>query len=322
MADASARPPCAGKAHLWGALAAALTVACFDDSSHVSRSPDGRAELSRDAPIPSRKAAHLGTWVWRKETVLGGDERQTLIDFARRRGVTDLYVAIADEYETPEGLHALADLLRGARQAHIQLTWVCGDPTWALSTHHAGALAMIDWAVRVNALLREQSLPPIFALQYDVEPYLLPEWKAAPETVEPQYLALLAKLRDATRAASFELWLDLPFWLDERSFQGTPLGKLAIRSADGIVIMAYRSTAEGIVDKATALLGEPDARARSVVVAIETSCREEPLTTLCGISPPALDRTLSEVQGRLGSFEAFAGLAVHPYEGWRALSPR
>jgi hypothetical protein len=259
--------------------------------------------------------------VWRKETVLNANERQRLLDFATEEGITELYVAIADEYEASEGLAALAELVRRARQVNIKIFWVCGDPSWALTARHARALAVIEWADRINALLRNMALPEIRGLQYDVEPYRLSEWKASPSIVEPQYAALLAELRSATEAAGFELWLDVPFWLGQRTFQGTTLGRLAVGASDGIVIMAYRNTVTGIVEKATDLLRDSDAKTRSVVVAMETGCREEPVTTLCGISATTLDSARVEIRKRLGSFDAFAGLAVHPYEGWRGLSP-
>jgi hypothetical protein len=262
----------------------------------------------------------VGTWVWRKETVLRANERQKLLEFAQKKKITELYVAVADDYEEPDGLAALGDLVGRARESHIELFWVCGDPSWALSERHVRALSVIGWAIRINTLLQKQSLPAIRGLQYDVEPYLVPAWKASPGSVEPQYASLLVKLRDATHSAGFELWLDVPFWFEERTFQATSLGQLAVRSSDGIVIMAYRNTAAGIVDKATDLLRDPYARARSIVVAVETSCREVPVTTLCGISAAGLDSAMGEMGERLRTFDAFAGLAVHPYEGWRELS--
>jgi hypothetical protein len=264
----------------------------------------------------------MGTWVWREETVRNASERQKLLEFARTKKVTELYVAIADDYEAPDGLAALGDLVRRAQASHIELFWVCGDPSWALSERHARALSVIDWAIRVNTLLQKQSLPAIRGLQYDVEPYLVPAWQASPGSVELQYASLLAKLRDATKSAGLELWLDVPFWFEERTFQDASLGQLAVRSSDGIVIMAYRSTAAGIVDKATDLLRDPYARARSVVVAMETSCREAPVTTLCGMTGAGLDSAMGEIGRRLRSFDAFAGLAVHPYEGWSEISSR
>jgi hypothetical protein len=250
--------------------------------------------------------------------VLDSAERQELVIFAQEKGITELYIAVEDELEVGEGFAALADLVRRAARAHIQLFWVAGDPSWARSEHHASALAVVGWAARINALLRAASLPEIRALQYDVEPYLLPEWPS--ERVEDQYATLLAKLRSATRDAGFELWLDVPFWLEQRTFRGTSLGRVAMRSSDGIVVMAYRSSAIDVAGKAMSFLGDADAKPRSVVVALETSCREPPSTTLCGASAVKLDSELEDVQARLVSFGALGGLAVHPYEGWRTIA--
>jgi hypothetical protein len=302
-------------------VAVALTAACAGRTSSVATPPGGPAVASASTPTIRRGDARLGTWVWRKETVMNAKERQRLLDFAKEKGITELYVAIADEYEASEGLAALAELVRGARQLDIEIVWVCGDPSWALSARHVRALAVVERANRINALLRNLALPEIRSLQYDIEPYRLPEWKASPAIVEPQYGALLVELRMATQAAGFELWLDVPFWLGQRTVQGTSLGRLAVGASDGLVIMAYRNTVAGIVEKATDLLRDSDAKTRSVVVAMETGCREEPVTTLCGISATALEAARVEIRKRLGSFDAFAGLAVHPYEGWRDLSP-
>jgi hypothetical protein len=304
-----------------GLLAAALATACVGRTSNLPSRGAAGERAAVEAPTPRRNEGRLGTWVWRKQAVLDPRERQTLLEFAHEKGVTELYVAVADEYETPEGFAALADLVRRAATSQVELLWVCGDPSWALSAHHARALAVVKWAVRVNTLLQGQALPPIRALQFDVEPYLLPEWRASPEIVAPEYASLLAKIRDATHAAGLELWLDIPFWFPQKVFQDMPLGRLAVRSSDGIVVMAYRNTVAEIADKATSLLHEPEARARSVVVALETSCSEPPATTMCGASGATLDSALDELRVRLGGSDAFAGLAVHHYEVWRDLPP-
>jgi hypothetical protein len=299
-------------------VAVALAPACVDHAAPLASSPvAARPDGATRSPPPVSQRPRLGTWAWRKRSVLDSGERQDLVTFAQEKGITDLYIAVADEYEVGDGFAALTDLVRRAERAHVQLFWVAGDPSWALSEHHASALAVVDWAVRVNALLRAASLPEIRALQYDVEPYLLPEWPS--EAVEAQYATLLAKVRSATQDAGFELWLDVPFWLEQRAFRATSLGRVAVRSSDGIVVMAYRSSAADVAGKAMSFLGDADAKARSVVVALETSCREPAPTTFCGVSAAKLDSGLADVHDRLASFATFGGLAVHPYEGWRAI---
>src|SRR5580692_12168150 len=75
-------------------VAVALTAACAGRTSSVAPPPGGPAVPSASTPTIRRGDARLGTWVWRKETVMNAKERQRLLDFAKEKGITELYVAI------------------------------------------------------------------------------------------------------------------------------------------------------------------------------------------------------------------------------------
>jgi hypothetical protein len=257
----------------------------------------------------------MGTWVWKKERLLDPGERGALLDFAKARGLSAIYVAQAAEFQSSPGLDALADFLRRADSIGAHVTWVSGDPSWALDAHHAAALAMVQRAAQLNERLRAASLPEVRSLQFDVEPYLLAEWKERPEVVEQQYVGLLASLRRATQDAGLALWVTVPFWFGHQAFGGSTLDREALRHADGVVIMAYRSNVADVARTAQEVL-EHDTAACRVVVAVETSCREPAETTMCGTSAPALDGALGEIRNRLGRFPSFGGLAVHQYDDW------
>jgi hypothetical protein len=295
------------------ALVSSLLLACVNLGC-IS----GEARPPSAARAYERPKAHLGTWVWQKQTVLDAERRSALLAFAEARGISELFVAIADDFEAGPGFEAFAELVRGAQRQHLDVLWVAGDPSWARTDKHARALDVVAWAVRINRALRARSLPAVRGLQYDVEPYLLPEWSSG--RVEEQYAALLDELRTATREAGLDLLLAVPFWLGERSARGTSLGIVAARASDELVVMAYRSNASAVADKATPLLRLPEARPRSILVAVETSCREPAQTTLCGVSSAELDATLAQVGARLGGEQAFGGLAVHDYPGWLAIT--
>ena len=292
-----------------GAIAVALALSCAA-AACASSSGLGRRDTTT-------RSAGTGTWVWRKERLLDAGERKALLDFARAHRVTALYVADAAELRGPPGFDALADFVRRAHVLDADVAWVGGDPSWGLDAHHASALALVDRAAGVNDRLRAASLPQIRSVQFDVEPYLLPEWKERPDTIARQYVALLASLRQATEAAGVALWVTIPFWFGEQAFDGTTLDREVLRYSDGVVIMAYRSTAAGVAQAAEEVLRHADAIGCRVVVALETSCREPPETTMCGASAAALDDALAEVRSRLGRFPSLAGLAVHQYDDWR-----
>jgi hypothetical protein len=289
-----------------GAVAPPKDAGVVDATAAATRVP-----IARAGPAKRR----LATWVWREEAVLDRTRRRDVLRFAQEKGVTDIYLAAVADYEEPDGFAALADLSEQAERDGVTLDWVCGDPNWARSDRHDAALAVVDWALRVNARLQRAGLREIRVLQFDIEPYLLPGWTSTPGQVQAQYIALLAKLRDATRKAGFEYWLTVPFWFEQQSFQGRTLGSLAIQSSDGIVIMAYRNTATGVAEKAASLLIDAATQNRLAVVAIETGCREPPATTWCGTA-------LDEIHGRLAPFGSLAGLAVHSYDDWSTAPSR
>ena len=116
---------------------------------------------SRDA-APSPCSRGLGTWVWKKESVLDAGEREELVQFARVRGVSTLYLADAAEFLAAPGFDGLADLVGRAHRFHADVAWVNGDPSWALDAHHGTALGLIERASRASERApcqRQPSLP-------------------------------------------------------------------------------------------------------------------------------------------------------------------
>lgn len=261
------------------------------------------------------------TWVWTSETVLVLEQRRALLAFAQAHRVNALYLQYSPKYEETAGFSEVAEFLRQARTLGIDVTLVAGDPRWALTLHHATALALIDNTGRLNRRLAEAGAPKVRAVQYDVEPYLLAEWKTQPMTVEPQYANLLVKLHEAAKREGLELWLTLPFWFEHHRFGSTTLDRLALDVADGIVVMAYRDTLTRVVRAAQALLEHANAVGRPVVVAIETSCRQPPEITFCSASQRELESALTAIQANLSRFRVFSGIAVHQYAYWRELLP-
>jgi hypothetical protein len=262
----------------------------------------------------------LATWVWQKQAVLDPEERARLLAFAVGRGVDLLYVAEASDYEDARGWGALADLVRRAASQGIRIHLVGGDPSWARQEHHASAVSLIERVARLNERLRLASLPEIRGVQYDVEPYTLADWHSSPGTLEPQYAALLGKLRISAQKAGVELWMTIPFWFSHHPFGETTLDRAILDAADGVVVMAYRTTPAGVTRASEELLGHAHERGRPVVVALEIGCAVSKDATLCGITLPELRGALDEIRAALKRFDSFAGLAVHAYAAWHALA--
>jgi nucleotide-binding universal stress UspA family protein len=297
------------------AICGALAACALEMASCSARAGQGSAHAS---PAKVRGVAHLATWVWQKQAVLDPAERTILLAFAVAQGVDLLYVADANEYEDA-GFDALADLMRRAALVGIRVHLVGGDPSWARPEHHPSALALIDRVARLNGRLRRASLPEIPGVQYDVEPYALADWHSHPGTIESQYVALLDELRMSAQKAGVELWMTIPFWFSHHPVRDTTLDRAVLDQADGVVVMAYRSTVAGVTRSAEELLMHARERRRPVVVALEIGCAVSQESTLCGVTLPELRGALEASRAELERFDSFGGLAVHAYAAWRSL---
>ena len=276
------------------------------------------ASSASAAPSPGR----LGTWVWDEATVRSSDARRDLLAFARGKRVDVLFVHAAAAYDHDPGFAALAALVEAASAQGLSITLVGGDPSWALPSHHADALAFIERARRLQARLAARGLALSGRVLFDVEPYLLPEWRSALDTTVAAYVELLRALQKAGRAASLDVWQTVPFWFPKHALAGRPLDQIVLEQSAGVVLMAYRNHAADVRALAAPLLARAEKLARPVVVAIETMCIEPPQVTFCGQSTAEVAGALDDIGLALRASSAFAGLAVHNYASWTKLEGR
>jgi hypothetical protein len=100
-------------------------------------------------------------------------------------------------------------------------------------------------------------------LQFDVEPYLLPEYGAARIDWDARYLAMARTLREA--AGNLRLELVLPFWWDGKTALLDGLAPLV----DGLAVMDYRTDPAQLGSFAIPFLDWGARHGRQVRIALE-----------------------------------------------------
>ncbi|WP_433059382.1 hypothetical protein [Dactylosporangium sp. CS-033363] len=253
---------------------------------------------------PETHVAPPGTramWLWRHE------EPQPVVDWAAANGVRALFAY----YDPKAGTTDLERLKALCDEAGIVLDALGGEPSW--TTDHATALA---WA-------RGAAATGLFhGLHLDVEPYLLPAWNDDQASLVPDYLALL----DQTIAATeLPLELDVPFWLPTVPVSGGGnLADAVLARVAGVTVMSYRNTATGdnsIVGVAADLLNRAASLAKPVRLGAETQALGDcAYCSFHGDTATQLQQTLSAVDTAAQRYPAFAGIAVHQYDSWIALT--
>ena len=95
--------------------------------------------------------------------------------------------------------------------------------------------------------------------------------------------------------------------------------------SDGIVIMAYRDTAEGddgIIQLARNEANLAALKGRKLVIGVEPSPTESDKVSFAEEGSAHLEIELASVRARYGPMATFAGTPVHDFDSYSSLGPR
>lgn len=210
-----------------GSPAKQLVIGCPERNAAI------QLRAIRIVPKPERISTGLGTWLWDVAPWL--DQPDRLVALARSRGLTDLYVQIRIAEGRIAERGKLLLLLRKLAAAGITPHAVEGDPQMATPAGRAHALGR---ARALRAFYAEAGgvLKPA---QYDIEPYLLPQFDSDPARWWNEWAL---SVDDLARALGQKISVAVPFWMLGKADGRAAL--LRIRgSAASIVVMAYRTDA-------------------------------------------------------------------------------
>jgi len=204
-------------------------------------------------------AAPRSTWIWDRNAWL--ERADALLAWAAREGIGELFIVVTLDDGRVEDPQALGAFIRRAGTQGIAVSAVEGDPHMVLPTQRAVTAAR----ARAYAAYNAQAEPAarLAGVQFDIEPYLLPEHVLPAAALEREYVATLAALREA--AGGLPLDFVLPFWWDDRA------GILAglARHADAVTVMDYRTDPGQIVRFAIPFLDWGAAKGKRVRIALE-----------------------------------------------------
>lgn len=186
----------------------------------------------RLAPTRTPRALDAGAWVWQPEA--WRENGEALVRNAVERGLKHLYITLVIADGEVQHTAELASFIRAAANAKIAIEAVEGDPRMVLREGLSSALA------RARAIARFQKHASADAqlsgIQYDIEPYVLPDWGTSPVDHE----AWSAAVNALAQASGGPVHLVLPFWIANE-----PAGAQFLRdveaSVNAVTIMSYRT---------------------------------------------------------------------------------
>jgi hypothetical protein len=210
-------------------------------------------------PAPDTKPAARSTWVWNAAD--WRDKGAQLLDWSTAHGVRDLFITVPFKNGAVREPAALAAFIGAAGKRGIRVLSVDGDPHMVLPDHQPALARMVHAYAAYNASVEPAAR--LAGLQFDVEPYLLPEYGAGKVDWDARYLTMARTLR--TAAGSLRLELVAPFWWDGRTALLDGLAPLV----DALAVMDYRTDPAQVTEFAVPFLDWGARHHKQVRIALE-----------------------------------------------------
>jgi hypothetical protein len=212
-------------------------------------------------PAPDARPAARSAWVWKAADWL--ERGPALLDWAAAHGVRELFVTVPFKDDKVREPARLAAFIRAAGKRGIRVLSVDGDPHMVLPDRQPALARMVRAYASYNASVEPAAR--LAGLQFDVEPYLLPEYSSGAGRIDwdARYLAMARTLREA--AGSLRLELVVPFWWDGKTALLDGLAPLV----DALAVMDYRTDRGQVTEFAIPFLDWASRHGRQVRIALE-----------------------------------------------------
>lgn len=295
------------------------------------------------------KGKEQGIWVWnfpsQMNTTAGFAQLQQLASY----GMNVVYITVDDYIDIaslPDGATKntqkaayflnLSKVVQKANSLGMAVDLEGGWRDWAYTSNRWKGFALIDMAKEYNATYPNAK---IRAFQYDVEPYLLPEYETNKATVLAQYVEFIDQSATKLAGSDVKFSVVIPHFYDDRqawtpsfSYGGVNtyafnhLLRIMEKTPGGfILLMSYRdffSGSNGTQEISQVEIQEASAGHYStqIIVGQETGNVDPAFVTFYGSTKTVVLNMLSTISSSFGTYSNYGGNAVHYMDSFLAMS--
>ena len=299
-------------------------------------------------PPATSTTLEYGVWVWESPYVMGTIKSNDVINKASANGFNAIYITI-DDYldiiDMPQGTlktqslnnytTALTSFITYAQQKGMRVDAEAGWRDWAKPEVRYKAYSILEFVNSYNAANPNSKFRNV---QYDVEPYILPEYETDKATVLYNFVDMVNQLV-IKNTSDLGIVMVIPHfydstqnWTPQITFNGSYastfthiLRILDTKQNNSIIIMAYRDHALG--QDGTIALAQPEINEASlsqhrvkIHIAQETGNVDPNYVTFYGKTRSQLMSELTIIKDAFSTSRAFGGLSIHYLDPFLALS--
>ncbi|OLS39308.1 amidase [Bacillus sp. MRMR6] len=258
------------------------------------------------------------TWLWNPWMIVN-DELGTLA-FLENKKVNKVYVQIDRDIS----MSVYRSFVEKSSSKGIRVYALDGAPDWVAPKGYTSQNQLMNWIG--NYQNSSTAAQKFTGVHLDVEPYLYSGWTSNRTATIKSYQSLLTQAKTSALSLKLPLEVDMPFWFDEVNYKNTYgkglLAEWVIANTNSVTIMAYRDSAEMIIDlvkNEVALSGKYN---KGLVVGVETGQTSEGESiSFFEEGETYMNHELEKVKNHYKAVSGFKGIAIHHVDSWMTMNP-
>ncbi|WP_025025859.1 hypothetical protein [Caldalkalibacillus mannanilyticus] len=267
------------------------------------------------------KASELevkATWLWNPWMIVS--DKESTLSFLESKNVNKVYLQIDPDIS----MDIYREFIEKASNKGISIYALDGSAEWVEWKGYIHLEKLMSWLGKYQE--GSKATQKFSGIHLDVEPYLYSGWKTSQNNTIESYQALILKAKQSAETLDIPLEADIPFWFDEIFYKNKygkgMLAEWVIAETDSVTIMAYRDSAEKIIEIVKTEIELASKYNKSIVIGVETGFSYEGgLVTFYEEGESYMNETLSVVEKYYSEVVSFNGIAVHHVSSWMAMEP-
>jgi cell division septation protein DedD len=299
------------------------------------------------APVVNTSGKEQGMWIWDFPSQMITVTADAKMKQLQSSGFNAVYITVDDYLDIasmPEGsaktaakntyFNNLAKFVAKTNALGMAVDAEGGWRDWAYAQNRYKGFALIDMVKEYNAAHPESKLR---GFQYDVEPYLLPEYETNKAQVLLDFVTFIDQSVQKLAGTNIQFSISIPHFYDDVN-QWTPafvyngkttyafnhlLNIMEKKPGSTILLMSYRNTFEGT--NGTRAIAETEVKEASsystkVIVGQETGNVDPAYVTYYGMTKAALFKGATDINSAFKGYAGYGGTAVDYLDPFLALN--
>lgn len=278
-----------------------------------------------------------GTWLWTPTFDITPSYRNSIIWGAKKNGIKNIYLSIdsyLDVFVMPDGPEKnrkkkdfdeiIIGFIKEAEKNNITVDAEAGWQNWSEKENWYKAFAVLDYAIEFNKTHSQK----FRGFQYDVEPYLLPEYQKNKKVVLRNFISLINQSLTKLDGSDLEFSVVIPEFYNGENGE-TPrflyarkydhaldhlLSALERRPQSKIIVMSYRNFSlgeDGSIEISKDEINAANKKQTKIIIAQETGDVLPDYITFYNTSKSRYKRETEIIKQTFSSQKSYGGLATH-----------